>query len=139
MFSTVSFQPRRLAGLRRLSSVVAALLVALALAASAAYAQAPAPAQDAGPSASPAPAALSTDGTSNTIQFLAGSVAIDQAHHRAIVTAPAVSGHTPGMRFGVVRVITSQARYTFENVMVESVAATSTSIAINFTQINVNQ
>jgi hypothetical protein len=38
-----------------------------------------------------------------------GSVAIDQAHDRAIVTAPAVSGLTPGTRFGVVRVITSQA------------------------------
>jgi len=133
MLSTASLLSHRLAGLRKMLLVAAALVVALALAASAAHAQAPA--AGASPSTT---VALSTDGTSNTIQFFAGSVAVDQAHHRALVTAPAVNGVTPGMRFGVVRVVTSEARYAFTDVMVESVVGTTTSITLNFTKINVD-
>jgi len=129
--STASVVSRYLGGnLRRLLVVGAALVVALALAASAAHAQALA----AGASASPASAALSTDGTSNTIQFFALSVVVDQAHHRAIVNAPAADGLKPGMRFATVRVITPQLKYTFTDVMVESIAAAD-SISLNFTKV----
>lgn len=89
--------------------------------------------------ASPA-AALSKDGTSNTVELTVTSAVLDQAHHRVIVTAPTTGGLTVGRHLATVEVVKPQLRYTFQDVMVESIASTSTtlSLSLNFTKINID-
>lgn len=89
--------------------------------------------------ASPA-AALSKDGTSNTIELSVTSAVLDQAHHRVIVTAPTNGGLTVGSHLATVVIVKPQVRWTFQDVMVESIASTSTtsSFSLNFGEIIVD-
>jgi hypothetical protein len=80
-------------------------------------------------------AAASQDGTSNTIQYSLASAVLDQAHHRVIVKAPAL---TAGRHFATIEVVGPQLGYVLSNVMVESIASTSTSLALNYTKITYN-
>jgi hypothetical protein len=83
----------------------------------------------------PAFAAASADGTSNTIQLAVTSAVLDQAHHRMIVTAPAAGG-VAGRHLALVEVVTPQLKYVFSDVMVESLAGTSSeSLSLNYTKI----
>ena len=89
--------------------------------------------------ASPA-AAQPKDGTSNTIELTVTSAVLDQAHHRVIVTAPATGGLTVGRHLATVVLMKPQLRWTFQDVMVESIASTATtsSLSLNFTTINID-
>ena len=83
----------------------------------------------------PASAAASADGTSNTIQLAVTSAVLDQAHHRAIVTAPAAGG-LAGRHLALVEVVTPQLKYVFSDVLVESLVGTPTgSLSLNYTKV----
>lgn len=85
-------------------------------------------------------AALSKDGTSNTIELTVTSAVLDQAHQRVIVTVPTAGDLTVGRHLATVGVVKPQVRWTLQDVMVESIASTSTtsSLALNFTNINID-
>ena len=86
--------------------------------------------------ATPVLAAPISDGTSNTIQFAVTSVTLDKVHHRVIVTGPAQNRLEPGAHLVTTEIITPVATYTLTNTMVSG--DTGTGLALNFTQINVN-
>ena len=88
---------------------------------------------------SPASAAASTDGTSNTIQFAIASAALDQAHHRVVITAPTEGGLVAGRHLGTAEVVTPKLTYILQNTMVSGFAGTpSESLSLNFTQVNIH-
>ena len=87
---------------------------------------------------SPAAAASGNDGTSNTIQFSLSSATIDQAHHRVLLTAPAGSDLAPGRHIATVEVMTPRLTIILENVLVSSLMETPSSLALNYTAINVS-
>jgi hypothetical protein len=86
--------------------------------------------------ATPVLAAPIGDGTSNTVQFAVTSVALDQAHHRLLVSGLAQSGLVPGMHLATAEIITPVAMYTLNNTMVSGY--TSNGLALNYTQITIH-
>jgi hypothetical protein len=84
---------------------------------------------------SPALAAPIGDGTSNTIQVAVTSATLDQAHHRAIVTAPRPGGLTPGRHFGTVEVVKEHMKWTFSDILVESLSGSPSALSLNFTKV----
>ncbi len=86
---------------------------------------------------SPALATPIADGTSNTIQFAASSAALDQVHHRVVLTAPVPGGLAPGKRLATAELATPRSTVILTDVLVESVAGSSDSLALNFTSINI--
>jgi hypothetical protein len=86
---------------------------------------------------SPALAAPVSDGTSNTIQLAVSAPAIDQAHHRVVVTAPgAAAVLRPGKHLDDVQLVRASIKYTFQDVMVESLTGpTASQLSLNFTKV----
>src|SRR4051812_24328386 len=85
--------------------------------------------------AAPAVASI-TDGTSNTLQVAVAPTTIDQAHHRVVIVSPEPAGLlTAGQRIRTVQLVRQRLRYTFENVMVESVTGASSALSLNFTKV----
>lgn len=90
-----------------------------------------------GVAAIPASAA-SQDGTSNTIQFSVASAVLDQAHHRVIVTSPTPSGLAAGRHLATAEIVTPQSDFILNNTMVSGLVGTSSRLALNYANINVN-
>jgi|tagenome__1003787_1003787.scaffolds.fasta_scaffold20226540_1 hypothetical protein len=85
--------------------------------------------------AAPALASI-TDGTSNTIQVAVAATTIDQASHRVVIVGwESAARLTPGQRIRSVQLVNQRLSYTFENVMVESVTGTSSTLSLNFTKV----
>ncbi len=87
----------------------------------------------------PALAAPTTDGAATPIRVAVTSVKLDQAHNRAVVSAPAWGGLTPGMRLDSVQVVTPQLSLTLTNTMISGylTGPTSSSLSLNFTKVNI--